>query len=591
MMLVLLFLFQFSLIIKEHGNRYDVNEHLVETSGNMETSWHIQKLDFKTTFPEKSDYVLYVGSEGTKIGKTVEQWCIYTKRDWAVTRDLLTFKEKLNVLPELILVEPEYVLEGETLHYLRQLAEEGMDIIFCELPDVSLVKENLQLQELLGIQGIAADRVDADGIKIFGGMLLGGEVIYDADKSAAAGMNFSFPWYVTGSGTKTYMVGMIDDEMVKNEQLPALMWRHSIGDGTVFAVNGDYLSDHAGLGFLSGMLVETKAVEIYPVINAQNLSVVNYPGFASENDGKMQEIYSRDQRGVFRDTVWPSLVSTVQNSKMRLTCFLAPQFNYNDINEPEGDDLIFYLKQFKELGAEGGLSLEYRSGVSLADKVKRDNEFFSSLESSYEYGAVYLEVAKVPSFLKMMNRMISNVGTIVCEYNESNPVVSYCADDITLQCTTNDGFSHTYVENLRMRSLESALGYTNIVLDMKRVAWPESDSDHWQIIYKRFASNIDTYWDRYKGFQATTLSESNRCVKNFLNMDYDRHYENGKLTVNLSNQTGENWFILRTHGESIVDIKGGSWEQLEEDAYLIRTSSSEMVIELDRASEFYYYLP
>lgn len=592
MMLALLFMFQFSLVIKEHGNQYDTNEHLVETVGSIETAWEIKKIDFKNIFPEKRDYVLFIGSENSRIGSVVNQWCTYTKRDWAVTQDLTKYRDKLTIWPEIILVESEYINMESDLEILRNFAEQGMNIIFCNLPSVEIIEENAQLQELLGISGVRAAEVKVEAIKIFKGMLLGGEVVYESGKSASVGMDFRFPWYITGSGTKTYMVGMLKDETVKNEQLPALIWRNSVGNGKVFAVNGTYLYDSAGLGFLSGMLAEVNPVEIYPIINAQNLSVVNYPGFASENDEEMQRIYSRTQSGVFRDTVWPSLVSTVQNSDMKLTCFVMPQFDYNDENEPEGDELIFYLKQFKEVGAEAGISLEYGSGVSLADKIRRDNIFFALLNSNYQYGTAYVEVAKVPVLLKMMDKvMLKNIGTIVCEYNENNPVVSYCADNVTLQCTTNDGFSHTHIENLRMRSLESALGYTNIVLDMKKVAWPESDADHWQIIYKRFASNIETYWSSYKIFRNTTLSESNRNVKDFLNMDFEKVYQDGVLRVNLSNQTGTNWFILRTHGESIVDISGGTFEQIEENAYLIEATDSELVIELDREEEFYYYLP
>lgn len=591
MMLVLLFMFQFSLIIKENGNRYDTNEHLVETTGTSETAWQMETLDFVNTFPEKRDYVMFVGSEKSPIGKIVNQWCTYTKRNWAVTQNLVDYREKLNVWPEIILVESDYLDTDEELEILCNFAKEGMNVIFCDLPSAEIIAENEELQELLGISEVVSEEVEAESIKIFEGILLGGEVIYESGKSASAGMDFWFPWYLLESGTKTYMVGLLEDESVENEDLPALIWRNSYGDGQVFAVNGNYLCDSTGLGFLSGMMTEANEVEIYPIINAQNLSVVNYPGFASENDEEMLEIYSRTQSGVFRDTVWPSLVSAVQNSDMKLTCFVTPQFDYTDENEPEGDELIFYLKQFKEVGAEAGLSLEYGSGVSLADKVSRDNQFFASLDSSYQYGAAYIEVAKVPAFLNMMNRTLSNVETIVCEYNVNNPLVSYCADNVTLQCTTNDGFSHTHLENLRMRSVESALGYTNIVLDMKRVAWPESESDHWQIIYKRFASNIETYWSKYKIFESTTLSESNRNVKNFLNMDFEKVYEDGVLRVTMSNQTGENWFILRTHGESIVDIQGGTYQEIEENAYLIETTASELVIQLGREDEFYYYLP
>lgn len=106
------------------------------------------------------------------------------------------------------------------------------------------------------------------------------------------------------------------------------------------------------------------------MVNAQNLSVVNFPGFASENNEVMEQMYSRTQVGVYRDILWPGLVAVSDQNNLKLTCFVMPQFNYLDGIEPDSNELIFYLKQFKEVGAEAGFSLEYIKGVSLADKIK-----------------------------------------------------------------------------------------------------------------------------------------------------------------------------------------------------------------------------
>lgn len=104
-------------------------------------------------------------------------------------------------------------------------------------------------------------------------------------------MNPSVPWYTTGAGTKTYMVGTLSDETIeqtvdneiraqyagmeeeaaKNSLLPAILWRNSVDTAKIFCVNGDYLADISAVGILDAMMGETYDYDIYPVINAQNL--------------------------------------------------------------------------------------------------------------------------------------------------------------------------------------------------------------------------------------------------------------------------------------------------------------------------------
>lgn len=64
-----------------------------------------------------------------------------------------------------------------------------------------------------------------------------------------------------------------------------------------------------------------------------------------------------------------------------------------------------------------------------------------------------------------------------------------------------------------MRSIQSALGYTNIMLNLQDIFWPQNEKDRWEIMERRFASNLLTYWNKFNCFTATTLSESDRgCV-------------------------------------------------------------------------------
>lgn len=52
------------------------------------------------------------------------------------------------------------------------------------------------------------------------------------------------------------------------------------------------------LGLLNGMITEASEYYIYPVVNAQNLSMINFPAFADENDEEMMKLYSQSVTGM-----------------------------------------------------------------------------------------------------------------------------------------------------------------------------------------------------------------------------------------------------------------------------------------------------
>lgn len=592
MMGILLFLFQFSLLMKDSENEYNKNDKLAQSGEDSASAWEADEVDLTGTVEAGSRYVIYIGSENEELKDTVSQWCLYTKSGMAEYAQVADCPELPEVLPQMIVLESGSYQTAEDIAKIRQMAEKGAGIVFSEV-EQSVLPESEELAKLLGIEHIVAEETQISGIKIFEEFFLGGEVTYQAQNEQEAeknqDLNLNVPWYIPGSGTKVYMVGLMQGTDVKNENLPALIWRNAVGKGKVFAVCGNYLDSNTGIGILDGILTETQEYTIYPVVNAQNLSVVNFPGFASENNEVMEQMYSRTQVGVYRDILWPGLVAVSDQNNLKLTCFVMPQFNYLDGIEPDSNELIFYLKQFKEVGAEAGFSLEYIKGVSLADKIKRDGEFFASQNSTYRYGAAFVNEAKITGVLSLLSRpLLSDVTSIVCEYTEKRPVLSYCGERVVLQMATNDAVSHTYTEDLRMRSLQSALAYCNIMLDMQKISWPQTEADSWQVMYDKFSSNLNTYWKGFSGFSATTVSESDVRVRNFLNMDYQQERNGDMVSMHISGEPG--YFILQTHGEEIADTSGAEWTKLEDNAWLIKAEKEDVTIELKK-QELYYYLP
>ena len=594
MMFVLLFLFQFSMVLRDRQNTYDVNSNLAPKQNDGKNVWKNEELDSASVGTTDRRHVLFVGDSSSDMAEAVSRWCTYAKWDISKCSSMEKFKENDKNLPGMLILESEKYALDDNLKKIEELEQKGVIIVFGCLEDPKNIEKNQELQDFLGIYKIVSKKTELTGAKLFEGLLLGGEVIYetpeDKDERDRQDLQLNVPWYQVGSGTKTYMVGLLDQskqkETVENEELPTLIWRNGIRNGSIFCVVGDYMKDSTALGLLDGMVAEASSYYIYPVVNVQNLSMINFPVFADENNEQMMELYSQSITGMTRDIMWPSLISIVEKGGLKMTCFMQPQTNYEDGIEPTSRDLVFYLKQMKEQNAEAGLSMQYKNAESLRDKLNQDAEFFRKADSSYKYGAAYTEEKDLDTVKALMNtELMKNVSTLVCEYTEDEPVISYCTDSVTLQSVTSDGMNYTYSDDIRMRSIQSSLGYTNVMLNMQKIFWPERKKDRWQIMQKRFSSNLLTYWKNFSGFDSTTLSESNTRTRIFLNLDFSETRTDDEITLKTS-ESGS-WFILRTHGEEIEEIEGGTQKKLEDNVYLIQAQDTTVKIQVKTAGLHY----
>ena len=588
MMFVLFFLFQFSMVLRDSKNTYDINSSLTKKKADGENQWTPSD---SVTGADSS--VVFVGNKAGDMGTAVSRWCTYAKRKLISCKSVSTYKSDDKNLPEMMILESEKYADGDNLTTLETLEKKGVIIVFGCLENAKNIQNNKALMKFLGIQKVVAEETHLAGVKLFEGLLLGGEVTYntskDKEEKKRQDLELDVPWYQVGSGTKTYMVGLLDEKTgknVENEDLPTIIWRNGIDYGSVFAVVGDYMKDSTALGLLDGMRAEALQYTIYPIVNAQNLSMVNFPVFADENNTEMLKLYSQSVTGIARDIMWPALISVVEKSDMKMTCFIQPQADYTDDIEPKSGNLEFYLKQMKEQSAEAGISLEYQKLDKAEDKVTKDTEFFENEKINYRFGAAFAKEKDLKGILKDTDSgLLGDVGTLVCDYTENQPVVSYYSDSVTLQTVTSDGMNYAYSDDIRMRSIQTALGYTNIMLDMYDIFWPQEKTDRWEVMQKRFSSNLLTYWKNFRDFDSTTLSESNARIRTFLNLAYSQSREDNTITL----QTSEvgSWFILRTHGEEIDEIDGGSQTEIEADAYLICAEDTTVKIRL-KEQELYY---
>lgn len=590
MMFVLLFLFQFSQVMKEDGNQYDINDHVTSVELSEDDQWEQAQEVEVAQENSANGTILFVGGEAGELGQMVKQAGNYLKCPVFCVENVLDWTE--NYLDTVIVMEGDALNPETDLEWLKEYVSLGGTIIFGTLPQSSVIEEYPSLAELLDITKVQSTNVELSGINLFEGFLLGGQSIYQAksekEKEEKQDLDLQVPWYLTGNRSHAFMVGMLEDEKVKNERLPAIIWRSSLGSGQLYAVNGSYMKEGMGIGFLCAMLADAKDYFVYPVVNSQGLAIANYPSFAKENGEKIADLYSRDMVAFFRDIIWPSLWSTAEKMNSPLTCYLAPQFDYEDDAYPEKDLLTFYLKQMKEQNSEAGLTTDFVSRNSLEEKWQEDQEYFAGENCKYDFAALYVPAKQQDKMRRALSRGIIQVKTVTSEYREGD-IVSYFNEDTTLQRATSIGISHTFREDLRMKSFETALGYANILFDMEQIAFPAEKDERWEVLSDRFSSNINTYWKPFAMFDKTTASECDTRIRRFLATDYSQSREGDVISLDVKEK--DTYFILRTHKEEIDSMVGGQFTKIERGAYLLHLEEENVTLNMKKEDELKYQLP
>ncbi len=594
-MLVVLFLFQFTNVALESWNAYESNPYAVEKewlpgksgsygagdqeSGNREGVWDTSR-----------NVVIYIGSMDGALRKVVNTWSSYIK--WQIKSyetleayESLKTQDKTEAPQMMVINSADRSWEEETVRTLDAYVRSGTHLVFSGLPEVSVIKDNRQLQRLLGIGEIREDETTAAGLHLYEGFLLGGEIVYQAadeeEYELRQDMELTFPWYVLASGTKTYMAGVYTDRNLEEEECPAVIWRNRLGRGYVFAVNGSYLEDAAGLGILSAAWAQSGDYAVYPVVNAQNMVIANYPGLAAENEEEMMSRYGRAMPEMMRGRVWPAIVAAYQRSTMGLSCMLAPQYDYEDENYPVQAEFLYHMKCLAEQRAETGLSGVSTWETPMSEKLEEDARLIEENIPGYRFASFYGNGLSDDAIDEALSDdFLEDVRTVVTGYDGDCEVIGYQSEQVTRQRILSDGSRHTFLEDFRVKAAETALGYTSVLADIRPAADPAGENDTFDKIIADFGWNIQHYWQNFHGFSGTTVSECDDRIRNFLAVDYKDSREGQAIRLEVSGPRMPVYFILRVNEGTIAEVSGGTWKEVESQVYLIEANQPEVMIRM-----------
>lgn len=586
-MLVIFFLFQAINVVKEMLNPYGENRYAesLNYSSDKSGAWNENEDMEEKANPD----IIYIGDiEDAQTGNVVSAWCDYRKYVFcsydAPAEVSLDKTDNLKA----VLVDSNYVDFDSDTELFDEWTEKGIPIVFCNLPEAEVIAGNKELMQLLGISEVRSNNVTLDGIDLFGGFLLGGRTIYEGtdDEDERQDMDLDTPWYVAGTGTKVYMRGRMENE--ENEKKPAIIWRHSINDAMVCAISGKWLCDMSGLGILDGMMYEINDYYIYPVVNAQNMVISNFAGCSSEQDAELQGLYGHTQEDLFQNVVWPTIDTVCLETDNKPTVMFCMKTDYTDERETDEDRLIYYMKIIREEDGEAGLSLYSNSDTGPDEKLDYDKKVCGEALPDYSFRALYVDINDENEYgLSGLSTYTEAGGTLELDMNNTEKPVGYAGDNTTFQRGTHDAYEYTFSDDLRLKSMETSLGYSNIMADMNRVLYPEKGAAEWETLSEKMSSNTATWWKPYSGFDKTTLSESDERIRQFLNLDYEESRDDNKIKIELEGSESQAYFILRTHNESVKSVRGGSFRELEDNAYLIEATGDTVTITLQNDEKKY----
>lgn len=580
-MITVLFLFLFSNLSTLYTSKATNNS-------NQDNSVHItanQTIENTDLVSSISYTTAIVGKEKDSKTQLAKEWCIYVKRSFCQYDDLSTFHDNLSQHCKFLIVNADEVNTTSDIDILIDMTKLGINIIFTSLPDTSIIDSSEKLQRILGIKRVISENFYTNGITFFEGFLLGGKTTYHKMKKHV-------PYFELTSGTKTYAVGEMKNQTkkkVKNEELPPVIWRAYYDNSFVFAVNSDFFEDHTGLGMLTSMLSETNEYFVYPVVNAQSIVFQNYPYLSNENAHEMSKQYFHSTKSFCENVLWPDIVSILSSTGDKFTGMIAPKLEYSHSDEEIlAESMDYYFRQNEKISGELGISGDQMESKSFYEvKLEQDSKTLKKLLPDYTF--TVFSPGKMPESIygkyintTSQNSILSNINTIIVpKETDKNAIISFYNENVLSMADTIDGFSHTDEEDLYLRSIETALGYSCASLDFTRLIYPTYIQDDWTKLSQNFSRYLDTYWTEFReAFDQVTVSDADKKARQFLALSYNSFRQNDTITLSITNFYQEASFILNLSNEKIVSVSDGTFTQIEQNKYIVTASKKDVIIKV-----------
>lgn len=531
-----------------------------------------------TTIENNPIIAIITHDPDSETAQIMQEWCVYTRHRFCIYSELPDAAQ----LKDCRALFFDMIPTPDHLPLLNSYAQAGYTMLFPSLPGYSELQAAPELADFFGINGFVAESLALKGVYIFDDFFLGGDRIYALDDDFGQtdeGVLTAVPYYTLRPGYLLFAQAIAEDSGIDYKDLPAILWRTRTGNANVFVSCTDIFSGKSLLGLLTAFMSQNESFFVYPIVNAQTISVLDFPMLANENETALHALYSRSAEAIGRDVLWPSVVMILRNYQAQPSFFMSPQLDYADATQPAQTFIPFYRQEIERLSGALGLSLHQVSSLSLEQINTQNDAFLSQAMPQYLFTAACVTQDQ----LKLLSSApftapLEHITLLMCDSDAAQPLLSFVNDKTIAVAFTTDGFSHETQDDLRLLSLETALGMNNQKVELSRVFYPQNSQD-WNSLSLLWSSG-DTYQKPFRFFDAVTIYGLEERVRTFLQLDFNIVSSQDAITLTLENGAEEGYFILRIFNKEVTSVTGGSFEKLSDTAYLLHLTEPQMQLSL-----------
>lgn len=171
-MLVVIFLFQFMNVALVNWDGYKENSYYQDRTElpGRSSAYQAGSGMGKSGSKRLRGRIVYIGAAGGAQEEVVQAWADYSKRNMDSYKTLKIYEEaqqaEKGTKPQMLVLHSDALdWENESVcRTLESCAEAGIHLVFCNLPDAGVVKDNVRLQKLLGIANVKAKETVVEGV-------------------------------------------------------------------------------------------------------------------------------------------------------------------------------------------------------------------------------------------------------------------------------------------------------------------------------------------------------------------------------------------------------------------------------------------
>lgn len=569
LMAVITFLFLLPKIFEEYSinyynNRID-NTILQENGSAIDRQILCLSSEQK---PASDREIVYIYSSSDYF--VFEEWCIYRKMQYRVMDSIPKCGDEI----------PDYIIVGdfdyskEIISIFRSYLSAGTNIIFTQMPEYENVEKDHDYMDLLGIIKCNQELINIDELHIFNDFFVSKERLYSnkdfyGDKGK---FKLELPYYELRAGYQVFAQGKVED--IDYLDYPPVVWRTYSENGYVFIVNTDLFEGKSMLGLLTAFVSQCNSYDIYPVVNAQTVSVINFPVMNNENAEMFEETYDRDMYSFSRDILWPGISTILQNYNKSYNFFMAPKLDYDNEQMTRNPDLSYYYSEIVSKLGTLGVSYDQVSEVPLSVINETMTEAVDEAIDGYEQIAAYVPGDSLSEEEDVKNE---NANIILTDMSDDLPLIEREEDNTVRACITSSGVEHNVRQDLSLIGIETALGLDMQSTNIREVLF-KNDDTYWEKVSSKWASET-TYLNDFNQFETISVEESKVRINNFLSMDYKAsRMEDGSLKIHITSDNTGGYFVARLWNEKITGMSSGSYEKINDTTYLISVVEKDTVI-------------